>query len=142
MLVAVGGPVMGIIAVLIFTSPLWIAGLGHLAVKLRWVEPPPMRGSGGSGLGVGSRASGQQPPSAAPIVPRPGDAHPLSATTARFWNRAIMVAILAIIGTVMFQSCGRGRVMTPAERYYWDRGEGRAIRDEQELYEDRIPRGR
>lgn len=146
MLLAVGGPGLAIFALLLFTSPFWIAGLGYLGEKLRWWDRPTMRGPSRVGLGGQAGGGGQQLQLATSTTPTPtprrGDIQPLSATAARFWNRLIMVAILAIIGTVMFQSCGRGRVMTPAERYYWDHGEGRAIRDEQELYEDRIPRGR
>ena len=142
MLLAVGGPGLAIFALLLFTSPFWIAGLGYLGEKLRWWDPPPMRGPSSGGLGRQAGGEGPQPQPATSRPRRHGDMQPLPVTTARFWNRVIVVTILGILGATLFQSCGRGRVMSPAERYYWDHGEGRAIRDEQEYYEDRIPRGR
>lgn len=52
---------------------------------------------------------------------------------------AIAVAVLALA----FYSCATPpRRMSPSERYYWEHGEGRAIRDEQEYYQDRTPMGR
>lgn len=57
--------------------------------------------------------------------------------------RVVGWAIAAVVLAAVFYSCATPpRPMSPSERYYWEHGEGRAIRDEQEYYQDRIPMGR
>jgi len=51
--------------------------------------------------------------------------------------------VAAVLVAVILYSCASPPPkMSPQEWYYWEHGEGRAIRDEQEYYQDRIPRGR
>jgi len=53
------------------------------------------------------------------------------------WGIAAVAAVILFGGIV--QSCANARPMTASERYYWDHGPGRAIRDEQEFYDNKWP---
>jgi hypothetical protein len=140
-LLAVGGPVMATVALLLFTFPIWAGALFYLGEKLRWWAGPPQRPR--SSPVSHAKGSGETlPEPTASTGRRSAEIQPLSASTATFLNRSLVAIALVVFVVIVFQSCGRGRVMTPSERYYWDYGEGRAIRDEQEYYQDQIPRGR
>jgi len=48
----------------------------------------------------------------------------------------------ALLAAVVYSCATPPRPMSPSERYYWEHGDGRAIRDEQDYYQDRMPMGR
>jgi hypothetical protein len=103
--------------------------IGNLLGVWDWLlKPPADSGKGGSTL----------PPTAG--GPRSaGDQAHAGAGLAKVVGWAVAAVILAVI---MYSCKSPPRKMSPQERYYWEHGEGRAIRDEQEYYQDRIPRGR